>query len=119
MNLIGISKEEMNVNRRVYLFKIEIPDTREIVYKVGVASGERSLDRFLQILRSIHIHYNQIGRAKIKRDRKSDNPFEDEKKIHKLLKEYSYTPNESIEGYTELFKCDEEIALSAYHTVIG
>ncbi len=110
---------KIHKDRRVYLFKIEMPDTRDIVYKVGVASGKRSLDRFLQVLRSIHIHYNQIGRAKIKRDRKSKDPFVDEKKIHKLLSEYSYTPSEKFDGWTELFECDEETALAAYHSVVG
>ena len=129
MNLIGISSDTMDKadgkqtldpikQGRVYLLKIEVPDTKDIVWKVGVASGKNSLDRFMQLMRSWYIHYRIIPRAKIKRDRKSKDSYSDEKKIHKLLRKYSYKPSERVDGHTELFKCSEEIALEMYHKVI-
>jgi len=104
---------------RVYLLKIEVPDTKEIIWKVGKASGRSSLDRFMTIMRSWYLSYRVLPRAKIKRDRKSKNALKDEAAIHNLLKIYKYEPSERVDGYSELFKCDEETVLEMYHQVIA
>ncbi|MCF6331046.1 MAG: GIY-YIG nuclease family protein [Sulfurimonas sp.] len=125
--LIGVSENTMsNADgaalcgselTRVYLMKFEMPDTKEIVWKVGKSSGSSSLNRFMQICRAMYIRYRVMPMAKIKRDRKSDSAYECEAKIHKLLQNHAYMPSKKFDGCTEFFKCEEEFIIDVWESV--
>lgn len=126
-NLIGTSEESIDRasgradkptknQGRVYCMKFKLDG--DVVYKIGKASGKSSIDRFMQVLRSIYLSYKVVPMSRLKRDRKSKDPYGDEKAIHNLLKIYSYEPSERFDGYSEFFKAEEEVILDAYHQVI-
>ncbi|MEA1999877.1 MAG: GIY-YIG nuclease family protein [Euryarchaeota archaeon] len=124
--LIGVSNEAMDAapgsdvdnQGRVYLLKFQMPDDGKVVYKVGVTHGRSAKKRLVQICEGMFDVYREMPRAKIQRDRKSGDPFVDEKKIHALLAPYSYEPGRRFGGSTEFFYCTKEVAKKAYHEII-
>ena len=86
---------------RVYVFKFELEDT--VVYKVGMCHSDRTVDRFMEVLRSYFQVYRYVPKASILKFKEFDNPLLVEQHLHKELKEYAYRFPKKFDGSTEFF----------------
>ena len=88
--------------------------------KIGVASGESSVDRMFQVNRDYFMKYRTCFSCKISRDRvvPADECFKMESILHKFFSNYNYTPKIKFDGSTELFTIPIEDAIQAYELVI-
>jgi len=107
--------------RRLYLMRIILPSGM-VVHKFGVASGNSSKERMLQICGSIFDKFRETPRIKLLRDRKveADIVFKYENILHRFFSEYRYESKHKFDGITECFVLpdDGEDAIMAYEAVI-
>ena len=91
-----------------------------IVNKCGVASGQSSKERMLQICASIYDDQRTTPMIKIKRDREVDaeNVFKFENTMHKFFSNYRYSSKAKWDGITECFCVPIEDMVQAYELVI-
>lgn len=106
------------MQRRVYILKAKLFDDPRYIYKVGVASGEKSIDRALQILRSHFMKYRYFPMMSIKRDRPCENAFEIETGLHQKFKDFKYYHEKKIDGANEWFDIPEDKLLQAYDDLL-
>ncbi len=104
---------------RLYLMEITLP-SKMVVVKVGVASGENSTSRMMQIVESIYQKFRKTPMIYIKRDREvtDDMIFKYEGILHKFFSGYRYETKHKWSGCTEAFVVPLEDAVQAYEAVI-
>lgn len=89
---------------RIYVLRIHLsPDFT--IHKIGMTNSNRSTDRMMEILRSWFTKYRFVPRTELKMDLETAYPREMEKHIHRVLATRQFTPNEDVDGKTEMF-CD-------------
>jgi len=90
------------------------------VVKIGVASGESSVERMFQVNRDYFMRNRESFKCKIKRDREvpADKVFAYETTLHKFFKSCQYIPKTKFDGSTELFLAPLEDIVQAYEAVI-
>ncbi len=86
---------------RVYVFQLDIGSTS--VYKVGICKSDRTVDRFMEVLKGFFTVYRYVPKAKILKFKKFSNPLLVEKHLHKELAEYRYFFDKKFGGSTEFF----------------
>jgi len=93
-----------------------------VVHKFGVASGNSSKERMLQICSSIFDKFRCTPKIKLLRDRKveADKVFKYENILHTYFQDHRYDSPHKFSGVTECFVLpdDSEDAIMAYEAVI-
>ncbi len=87
---------------RVYVFQLEL-ETTTTVYKVGICNSDRTVDRFIEVLKAFFMVYRYVPKAKILKFKKFNNPLIVEKHLHSLLEDCKYSFSKKFGGSTEFF----------------
>jgi len=111
--------ESPSKKRRLYLLEIEMPSGMQCV-KIGVASGNNSLERMMQVNRDIFMKFRYTAKIGIKRDREvdADVVFKYETMLHRFFRDHQYIPPRKFDGSTELFAVPLEDAVQAFEAVL-
>jgi hypothetical protein len=120
MGLLTVNKENSQDDLGVlYLIEIEIADEGKFV-KAGITSKSRDpWMRWSQITASIWKAYRSFGIPGVypKRYRKVADVSLKEKQLLDYLSEYQYSPKKRVDGATEMFKLELDLAAWAYELV--
>jgi len=95
---------------RVYVIRMLLLDGT-VVHKVGMTHSDRATDRFFEILRSWFNTFRYVPASRLRLDHECENPEAIEKFMHKVLKEYKYSPGKPVQGHTEMFAGVDEVRL--------
>lgn len=99
----------------VYVLEIEV-DGKTVV-KVGHTMRPKVEDRVCEILTSMWKRYRVFPKCYVKRYKAFDTPAAVEKRLHKQLKDYRYTPKYAFSGSTEFFDLPLSEVVSLYDKV--
>jgi hypothetical protein len=119
MGLLTVNKENSHDDLGV-LYLIEICVIEEGKYvKIGMTKRSDPTYRWWEISTSIWKAYRKGGLPNIypKRYRKVADVSLKEKQLLDYLSEYQYSPKKRVDGCTEMFKLDLELATWAYELV--
>jgi hypothetical protein len=119
MGLLTVNKENSQDDLGVlYLLEISIMEEGEYV-KVGMTKRPDPTSRWWEISTSIWKAYRKGGLPNIlpKRYRKVADVSLKEKALLDYLSEYQYSPKKRVDGCTEMFKIDLDLATWAYELV--
>ncbi len=119
MAFLKVGQEPPAKKRRLYLMEITLPSGM-VVNKCGVASGQSSKERMLQICASIYDDQRITPMIKIKRDREVDAElvFKYENMMHKFFAKYKYESTARWDGITECFVVPVDDMVQAYELII-
>jgi len=123
MAFLKVGSDEKK-KRRLYIMEILMPigdDASGLtVIKIGVASGNSSKERMLQICGSIFDAHRRTPMIAIKRDREvpGDKVFKYEAILHAFFKNYKYNFKNKWSGSTECFVIPLDDAKQAFEAVI-
>jgi hypothetical protein len=119
MGLLTVNKENSQDDLGVlYLIELDIIGEGKYV-KVGLTTQKDPATRWWQIGTSIWKAYREGGLPHVypKRYRKVTDVSLKEKQLLDYLSEYQYSPKKRVDGATEMFKIDLELATWAYELV--
>lgn len=108
-------------HNRLYIMRFILPEYDGFVYKIGKTSGHNAKNRMLSIISSYFDAYRETPVVKIVRDREVvDGVFDKESALHEFFKGYSYKPDKSFSGKTELFTgISEEELVARYEECLS
>ncbi len=86
---------------RVYVFKFYLENID--VYKIGMCKSNRTIDRFMEVLKGFFTIYRYVPKASILKYKEFSNPLLVEKHLHKELEDYKYKFDKKFDGSTEFF----------------
>ncbi|MCP4487718.1 MAG: hypothetical protein GY820_10440 [Gammaproteobacteria bacterium] len=103
---------------RIYVLRMDLPDGTS-VHKIGMVNTPRSTDRMMELIRSWFVKYRFIPYTELRLDLDTPYPVELESHIHRILDHKRFTPNEKVEGRTEMFTDLDELRVLQYLKVFN
>jgi hypothetical protein len=114
---LTVSTSNIITAKRGIVYVLEIDLEGKKLVKVGLTHRPRVEDRVCEILVSIWKRYRVFPQCTVKRYSSFNNPAAVEKRLHKELKEFRYTPKFSFSGSTEFFDISLNDVVSLYEDV--
>ena len=96
------NKNKVGVGR-LYILQLTLDNT-EVIHKIGMCYTPRSTDRMLEILRSWFMVYRYIPETRMKLDFETEVPYELDKHVHEILRDFKWVPDKKVDGAQEMFR---------------